>query len=71
MKFYGLYSAICVYVKLKMINCCRNSNLHIFKTIDMVERPTLYPVVPAKSVAAVDVNDGKTDIDLWSLLKDR
>ena len=37
----------------------------------MLERPTLYPVVPAKSVKAIDVNDGKADIDLWSLLRER
>ena len=37
----------------------------------MLERPTLYPVVPAKSVKAIDVNNGETDIDIWSMLKER
>ena len=45
--------------------------MHIFQTIEMLESPTLYPVVPSKTVKAVDVNDGETDIDLNSFLKER
>ena len=49
----------------------RKSNVTMFKNIDMLEMPTLYPVVPSKTVKAVDVNDGKTEIDVFSLLKER
>jgi len=48
----------------------KDSNMFIFRSIDMLERPTLYPVVPAKSVKAIDVNNGETDIDIWSMLKE-
>eukprot|EP00794_Sanderia_malayensis_P000653 gene653-1321_t len=44
----------------------KKSGLFLFRTVLMQERPIFYPVVPSK-VKAINVNDGKCDIDLWQL----
>ena len=51
--------------------CRSRSGLDMFRSIDMWDSPTLYPVGEVESVEGINVNSGESDIDIWSLLKKR
>ncbi|XP_065057461.1 uncharacterized protein LOC135685446 isoform X2 [Rhopilema esculentum] len=48
----------------------KQSNMDVLRTLLFPEKPVLYPLQPAKT-KAVDVNDGKMDIDLSSFAQEK